>query len=83
MDKTKNYSLNLPAESDIIDVNVLNENFTAIDAQMSVMQTKMESELKTVTMSNSVEVISASGKTSFYHGTTSGFMDDIHRCWKL
>jgi hypothetical protein len=68
MNKTTNYKFNLPADSDTIDISVLNENFKSIDSELK----KHSNELQSVSIANSFELISAVGTKNFYHGTLSG-----------
>ena len=69
MDYTSNYRLKLPAKTDVIDIAVLNSNFNAVDKKLA------ETEKKTaaVQLSDTLEIISASGSVSFYHGTSTPF----------
>ena len=69
MDYTSNYRFKLPAKTDVIDITVLNSNFSAIDKKLA------ETEKKTaaVQLSDTLEVVSASGSVSFYHGTSTPF----------
>lgn len=41
MEQTTNYNLNLPEETDTVDINVLNENFETIDEQLKLMEDSM------------------------------------------
>ena len=69
MDYTSNYRFKLPAKTDVIDITVLNSNFSAVDKKLA------ETEKKTaaVQLSDTLEIISASGYVSFYHGTSTPF----------
>ena len=69
MDYTSNYRFKLPEKTDVIDITVLNSNFNAIDKNLA------ETEKKTaaVQLSDTLEIISASGSVSFYHGTSTPF----------
>lgn len=70
MDYTSNYRFKLPSETDVIDITVLNSNFVDIDKKLA------ENEQKTVPIqiSDTLDIISASGNVSFYHGMiTSAF----------
>lgn len=69
MDYTSNYRFKLPAKTDVIDITVLNSNFSAVDKKLA------ETEKKTaaVQISDTLEVVSASGSISFYHGTSTPF----------
>ena len=68
MNKTTNYKMDLPSNSDIIEVSVLDGNFTKIDSVLK----EHEDKIAPVTLPNKMEVLSAGGHTSFYHGTTAG-----------
>ena len=69
MRQSKNYKWDLTEGGDEINVEDLNTVFEAVDAKLKSHDT----ELKTVTLPGSFEVISAEGSGAFYHGTTSGF----------
>mgnify|MGYP005814263117 FL=1 len=69
MRQSKNYKWDLPEGGDEINVEDLNTVFEAVDAKLKSHDT----ELKTVTLPGSFEVISAKGSGAFYHGTLSGF----------
>ena len=69
MDYTSNYRFKLPAKTDIIDITVLNSNFSAVDAKLAALENKVD----TVQLSDTLEVVSASGSISFYHGTLIPF----------
>lgn len=69
MNYTSNYKLKLPEKTDIIDITVLNSNFNTIDAKLAAMEKK----IGTVQLSDTLDVVSASGTISFYHGTLIPF----------
>lgn len=69
MDYTSNYRLKLPAKTDVIDITVLNSNFSAVDAKLAALENKVD----TVQLSDTLELVSASGSVSFYHGTATPF----------
>lgn len=69
MNYTSNYKLKLPEKTDIIDITVLNSNFNTIDAKLAAMETK----IGTVQLSDTLDVVSARGTISFYHGTLIPF----------
>ena len=60
----------LPAKTDVIDIIALNSNLSAVDAKLSELKKKTD----TVQLSDTLEIISASGSVSFYHGTSTPFM---------
>ena len=57
MDYTSNYRLKLPAKTDVIDITVLNSNFSTVDAKLSALEKKTAA----VQLSDTLEIISASG----------------------
>ena len=57
MDYTSNYILKLPAKTDVIDITVLNSNFSTVDAKLSALEKKTAA----VQLSDTLEIISASG----------------------
>ena len=69
MEYTSNYRLKLPAKTDVIDITVLNSNLSAVDAKLAALEKKTD----TVQLSDTLEIISASGSVSFYHGTATPF----------
>ncbi len=69
MKYTSNYKFKLPEQTDTINIDDLNENTEQLDSKIK----ELENKTATVTLSNTFEVVSASGTASFYHGTTSGF----------
>ena len=69
MKYTQNYKMKLPEQPDKINIDDLNDNTKTIDAKID----ELENKTATVTLSNTFEVVSASGTATFYHGTTSGF----------
>ena len=69
MDYTSNYKLKLPSKTDIIDITVLNSNFSDIDAKLA----ETEKKINTVQLSDTLDIVSASGTISFYHGTLIPF----------
>ena len=70
MRQSANYKWNLPEDEDEIDVEDLNAVFAAVDGKLKTH----DNELEKISLPGSVEVISASGSGSFYHGTTSSFV---------
>ena len=72
MDYTSNYRLKLPAKTDVIDITVLNSNFSAVDAKLAALENKVD----TVQLSDTLGIISASGSISFYHGTSTALKID-------
>mgnify|MGYP006939892238 CR=1 FL=1 len=73
MKQTSNYKFNLPEDSDTIDINKINDNFTKIDSKLK----ECENALTPVTFPKLLDVIYASGSQTFYHGTMSGFFDTM------
>lgn len=69
MKYTSNYKMKLPEQTDTINIDDLNENTKQLDSKVK----ELENKTATVTLSNTFEVVSASGTVSFYHGTMSGF----------
>ena len=65
MDYTSNYKFKLPAKTDVIDITVLNSNFSTVDAKLAALEKKTAA----VQLSDTLEIISASGSVSFYHVT--------------
>lgn len=80
MDYTSNYKFKLPAKTDVIDITVLNSNFSAIDTKLAALEKKVD----TVQLSDTLEVVSASGTISFYHGTMISFdsiLQNVSTTW--
>lgn len=69
MEYTSNYKMKLPEQTDTINIDDLNENTKKLDTKIKTLENKTA----TVTLSNTFDVVSASGTVSFYHGTMSGF----------
>ena len=80
MNYTSNYKFKLPSATDVIDITVLNSNFADIDKKI------VQNEQKTapIQLSDTLEIISASGTVSFYHGTLTPFtsiLNSIKTTW--
>lgn len=69
MDYTSNYKLRLPSKEDIIDISVLDTNFYIIDENLARIDKKIEA----VELSNTLEVVTATGGIEFYHGSLTQF----------
>lgn len=79
MNKTYHYQLNLPSGSDIIDVGVLDNNFRQIDSIFH----GLSEELEPIETSDALDIISASGNPSFYHGAAPAMslLDNVKTTW--
>ena len=80
MNYTSNYKFKLPSATDVIDITVLNSNFADIDKKIA------ETEQKTapIQLSDTLEIVSASGTVSFYHGTLTPFnsiLNSVKTTW--
>lgn len=69
MNYTSNYKFKLPSATDVIDITVLNSNFADIDKKLAQNEQKTAS----IQLSDTLEIVSASGTISFYHATLTPF----------
>lgn len=79
MNKTANYNLNLPSGSDVIDIDIINDNTQKIDNTLNVLS----KEVEPIETSETLNIISASGIAEFYHGTATAtcFLDHVKTTW--
>lgn len=79
MNNSYYYKLKLPEDSDIIDVNDLNDNFKKIDD----MFYDVSNDLEPIETSDTLDLISALGDPSFYHGTPTAthLLDSVKTTW--
>lgn len=80
MNYTSNYKFKLPSATDVIDITVLNSNFSAVDAKLSALEQKTAP----IQLSDTLEIVSAGGNISFYHGTLTPFtsiLNSVKTTW--
>lgn len=79
MNNTYYYKLKLPSGDDIIDVTDLNDNFKQIDR----MFYDVSKDLEPIEASDTLDIISASGNPSFYHGTPTALclLSSVKTTW--
>ena len=80
MNYTSNYKFKLPSATDVIDITVLNSNFADIDKKIA----QNEQKTALIQLSDTLEIVSASGTVSFYHGTLTPFtsiLNSVKTTW--
>ena len=80
MNYTSNYKFKLPSATDVIDITALNSNFADIDKKLAQNEQKTAS----IQLSDTLEIVSASGTISFYHGTLTPFtsiLNSVKTTW--